>query len=270
VSEKAKAAMPDTNVRFNDADAYERFMGAWSRAIGEKFLDWLAPPRDARWLDVGCGTGAFSDVILAKCAPSAVIGVDPAPAQVEHARKTIPGADFRVADALSLPFGAAEFDVVVSALVLHFLPDRRKAFGEMHRVAKPGSIVAGYTWNRTSTESFAPYAPMARAFKSLGIEPTLSPLVPEASPDGLKATLDATGLRNADIAFVEVTRSFASFDEFWQIQTMTFHPIGKSFAKCSDVERKRLSDAVRQSLPQAADGSVSYSSRAIAYKARRG
>src|SRR6185437_8083466 len=152
-----------------------------------------------------------------------------------------------VADALSLPFGAGEFDVVASALVLHFLPDRRKAFGEMHRVVKPGGIVAGYTWNRTSTETFAPYAPMARAFKSIGIEPTLSPLVPEASPDGLKATLDATGLRNADITFVEVTRSFASFEEFWQIQTMTFHPIGKSFAKCSDgaqtVERRLAASA---------------------------
>jgi len=261
--------MPDTNVRFNDAEGYERFMGAWSRAIGEKFLDWVAPPQHARWLDVGCGTGAFSEVVLAKCAPSGVTGVDPSPAQVEHARKTIPRGDFRVADALSLPFGAGEFDVVDSALVLHFLPDRRKAFGEMQRVAKPGGIVAGYTWNRTSTETFAPYAPMARAFKSIGIEPTLSPLVPEASPVGLKATLDATGLRNADITFVEVTRSFASFEEFWQIQTMTFHPIGKSFAKCSDAERKRLSDALRQALPQAADGSVSYPARAIAYKAIR-
>src|SRR6185437_14140111 len=202
--------MPDTNVRFNDAEGYERFMGAWSRAIGEKFLDWVAPPQHARWLDVGCGTGAFSEVVLAKCAPSALTGVDPSPAQVEHARKTIPRADFRVADALSLPFGAGEFDVDDSALVLHFLPDRRKAFGEMHRVAKPGGIVAGYTWNRTSTETFAPYAPVARAFKSIGLVPTLSPLVPEASPDGLRATLDATGLRDADITYIEVTRSFAS------------------------------------------------------------
>jgi SAM-dependent methyltransferase len=261
--------MPDTTIRFNDADAYERYMGRWSRAIGEKFLGWLAPPRDARWLDVGCGTGAFSEVILAKCTPASVAGVDPSPAQIEHARKAIPGAEFRVGDALSLPFGASEFDIVVSALVLHFLPDRRKAFSEMHRVARPGGIVAGYTWNRTAAETFAPYAPMARAFKSIGIEPTLSPLVPEASPDGLKATLDATGLRDAVITLIEVTRSFPSFDEFWQIQTMTFHPVGKSFAKCSDAERERIRDAVRQSLPQAADGSVSYPARAIAYKAIR-
>lgn len=260
--------MPDVNVVFDDADAYERFMGAWSRAAGEKFLAWLAPPRDMRWLDVGCGTGAFSALIRAHCAPSAMTGVDPSPQQVAHARKTIANADFQVADALSLPFGDEEFDVVASALVLHFLPDRRKAFAEMRRVAKAGAIVAGYTWNRTPEATFAPYAPMARAIKAIGIQPMLSPLVPEAAPDGLKSSLEATGLRDIDITLIEVTRSFACFEEFWQIQTLTLHPVGKTVAKMSDSERSKLRDAVRAIVPPGPDGKISYSARAIAYKAR--
>ena len=260
--------MPDVNVVFNDAEGYERFMGAWSRSVGEKFLAWLAPPQNKRWLDVGCGTGAFSALILARCAPSALTGADPSAQQVEHARRTLPKADFRVADALSLPFGDGEFDVVTSALVLHFLPDRRKGFAEMRRVAKPGAIVAGYTWNRTAEATFAPYAPMSRAIKKIGIQPILSPLVPEAAPEGLKETLEATGLRDIDITLIEVARSYQSFDEFWQVQTMTLHPVGKTVAKMSDAEKSRLRDTVRESVPPGPDGRITYSARAIAYKAR--
>ena len=260
--------MPDANVVFNDAEGYERFMGAWSRAVGEKFLAWLAPPQNKHWLDVGCGTGAFSALILSRCTPSALTGVDPSAQQVEHARKTIAKADFRVADALSLPFGDAKFDIVTSALVLHFLPDRRKAFAEMRRVGKPGAVVAGYTWNRTAEATFAPYAPMSRAIKKIGIDPILSPLVPEAAPEGLKESLEATGLHNIGITLIEVTRSFPSFDEFWQTQTMTFHPVGKTVAKMSEAEKSRLRDAVREIVPPGPDGRITYAASAIAYKVR--
>ncbi|WP_137042630.1 class I SAM-dependent methyltransferase [Pseudolabrys sp. FHR47] len=261
--------MPDVDVVFDNAVAYERFMGAWSRSVGEKFLTWLAPPPNERWLEIGCGTGAFSALILARCAPSALIAVDPSAEQVEHARKLIAKADFRVANALSLPFGDAEFDVIASALVLHFLPDRRKAFAEMRRVAKSGAVVAGYTWNRTPAATFAPYAPMARAIKAIGIEPTLSPLVPEAAPDGLRESLETTGFHDIDITLIEATRTFASFDEFWQIQTLTFHPIGKTIATMSEDQKCKLRDAVRDIVPPGADGSISYSARAIAYRARK-
>src|SRR5438874_13654173 len=93
-------AMPSTQITFDAADDYERFMGRWSRAIGEKFLDWLAPPSNARWLDVGCGTGAFSELIQRRCAPQAIVGIDPSPAQIEYARKKFPGVTFQVADSM--------------------------------------------------------------------------------------------------------------------------------------------------------------------------
>src|SRR5262249_3375913 len=115
--------MSEIKVTFDAADDYERFMGRWSRAIGAKFLAWLEPPNDARWLDVGCGTGAFSDLILRSCAPKSISAIDPAAAQIDYARKALPSVNFQVADSMSLPFGDSEFDVVASALVIHFIPD---------------------------------------------------------------------------------------------------------------------------------------------------
>jgi SAM-dependent methyltransferase len=261
--------MADTNVVFDDAAGYERFMGRWSRAIGEKFLAWLAPPANARWLDVGCGTGAFSQLIVNKAAPSAVSAVDPAPAQVEHAKKLLPNVDFQVAGALALPFEDNVFDIVASALVLHFLPDRGKAFSEMRRVAKPDGIVVGYTWNRNVDSTFAPYAPMARGIKAMGLPVSLSPLVPEADTPGLQATLEAAGFRDIAITKIEATERFRDFDDYWQVQTMTFHPIGKTVATMSDADRNKLRDTMRRTLPAAPDGSIGYASRAIAYKARK-
>jgi ubiquinone/menaquinone biosynthesis C-methylase UbiE len=260
--------MADTQVVFDNAAAYERYMGQWSRAVGEKFLAWLDAPRDRKWLDVGCGTGAFSQLIVDKCAPRALAAIDPAPAQVEHARKVLPQADFRVADALALPLGDGEFDIVVSALVLHFLPDRAKAVAEMRRVARRGGIVAGYTWNRTPEETFAPYAPLVRGLKRIGAPVTLSPLVPEAAPEGLETTLKAEGLRDITIELIEATEGYRDFDEYWQVQTLTFHPISKSVEALSEVKRGELRELMREMLAPAQDGHIRYSARAIAFRAR--
>src|SRR5436190_20221478 len=98
--------MADTAINFSDGAAYERFMGRWSRAVGTIFLDWVAPSPGARWLDVGCGTGAFTELVLDTRSPSAVTAVDPSPAQIDYVRRQplAQRADFRVADAQALPF----------------------------------------------------------------------------------------------------------------------------------------------------------------------
>jgi SAM-dependent methyltransferase len=261
--------MADAKVVFDNAGAYERFMGRWSCAIGEKFLAWLDPPRGVRWLDVGCGTGAFSQLVVDRCAPGALTGVDPAPAQIAHARRALPQVRFEVGDALALPFGNGEFDVVASALVLHFLPDRATAFAEMRRVLAADGTVAGYTWNRTPDSTFAPYAPMARGVKSLGAPLSLSPLVPEAAPEGLQATLHGGGFGEIEIELIEAAESYRDFDDYWDVQTMPFHPIGKTVAALSESDRARLRDTMRKMLPPLANGRISYSSRAIAFKARK-
>jgi ubiquinone/menaquinone biosynthesis C-methylase UbiE len=260
--------MAETQVAFNDADAYERYMGQWSRAIGEKFLAWLEPPSNARWLDLGCGTGAFTGLILKHCAPASVAGVDPAPAQVEHARKTFPAAEFRVGNSMELPFNDNEFDVVASALVLHFIPDRGKAFAEMQRVAKSGGLVAGYTWERSATSKGAPYVPMMKGLQSIGVEPATSPTVPEANLEGLRDSLTRAGFTDIDVKLIEATQGYRSFEDYWQVQTMTFHPVGKSVAALDDKKRGELRGVMLKTLPPDADGKITYKARAVAFKAR--
>src|SRR5271168_3724744 len=103
---------------FTDGKAYERIMGRWSRVAGEIFLDWIDPPKNLHWLDVGCGNGAFTEVLIARCSPAAVTGVDPSDGQLDYAR-TRPGtkmAQFRIADAQELPFANDSFDAASMAL----------------------------------------------------------------------------------------------------------------------------------------------------------
>lgn len=78
--------MSDDEKLFTDGKAYERRMGRWSRIVGEAFLDWLAVPKGLRWLDVGCGNGAFTEVLIARCAPTAVSAIDPSEGQLSYAR----------------------------------------------------------------------------------------------------------------------------------------------------------------------------------------
>lgn len=260
--------MAETQVAFNDADAYERYMGQWSRAVGEKFIAWVAPPKNAQWLDLGCGTGAFTDLILKHGAPASVTGVDPAPAQVEHAKNSFPAAEFQVGNSMDLPFKNGEFDIIASALVLHFIPDRQKAFAEMQRVAKSSGLVSGYTWERSATSKGAPYVPMMKGLQAIGVEPTTSPTVPEANLDGLRESLTRAGFRDIDVTTIEASQSYSNFDEYWQVQTMTFHPVGKTVAALTDSKRNELRDNMRKMLPAEADGSIRYKVRAVAFKAR--
>src|SRR6516225_3895252 len=141
--------MSDDEKLFTDGRAYERRMGRWSRVVGETFLDWLSLPKGQRWLDVGCGNGAFAEVLIARCAPAAVSAIDPSEPQLSYAR-TRPGAklaEFRVGDAQALPYPDRYFDAALMALVISFVPDPMKALQEMMRVVRPGGRIAAYMWD---------------------------------------------------------------------------------------------------------------------------
>ena len=264
--------MTQPRVAFDDADAYERYMGRWSRAIGEKFLAWVAPPKNADWLDLGCGTGAFTELVLKNCAPARIVGIDPSPQQVEHAKKTItaPQAEFRAGTAVYLPFRVGEFDVVASALVIHFIDNRPKAFREMLRVTKPGGIVAGYTWQKSATRADAPYGPLARGVVAIAGSVQQSPVIPEAMPDPLRAALAAENYGDIEVTTIEATQTYRDFEDYWSSQASTFqHPVAKSVAALSEADREKVRDLMRKELPAAADGSITYPSRATAFKARK-
>ena len=104
--------MAEQQIRFDDGAAYERMMGIWSRLAGDVFIDWLAPRSGLRWIDIGCGSGAFSELLIERSAPSEVQGIDPSEGQLAFAR-TRPAArlaEFRQADAMALPFPDNRFD----------------------------------------------------------------------------------------------------------------------------------------------------------------
>jgi SAM-dependent methyltransferase len=260
--------MAEVKITFDAADDYERFMGRWSRAVGERFLAWLDAPASAHWLDVGCGTGAFSELILGRCAPQSLAGIDPSPEQIAYAGKHLAGGTFQVADAAGTPFPDGTFDVVASALVIHFIPDRAKAFAEMKRVLRPGGLVGGYTWKRTATTDFAAYAPMLEGVARIGGEPLRSPVVAEGSTDGMRASLGAAGFTDIAALEIEVAQTYESFDAYWDAQTLPFSPPGRTVARLDDAQRARLRDLLRETLP-AADGTITYTATAVAGKARK-
>lgn len=261
--------MPEVKVTFDDAAAYDRLMGQWSRALGERFLDWLAPPPAQRWLDIGCGAGAFTQLALARCAPTSIVGVDPAAAQIDYARQQTPLAEFRVADAAALPFADGEFDIVASALVINFIPDRTKALAEMRRALRPGGIVTAYLWHRSATANDAPFAPIERGLETIGANVLRPPMRPESTPEGARMALEAAGFSDIAITILEAIRTFRSFEDYWETHCLPIAPPGQSIAALTDEGRTRLREVMHAALPAAADGTVSYSSRALAFKARK-
>src|SRR3546814_6441872 len=130
-------------------DAYEPYVGRWSRSVAREFLNWLALQPDLAWLDIGCGTGALSRAILDGGSPRAVVGVDSSAGYLAHARRRNrdPRATFRIGDAQALPFPDRSFDAAVSGLVLNFVPDGARALAEMRRVLRPGGTAALYVWD---------------------------------------------------------------------------------------------------------------------------
>ena len=260
--------MSERSVYFDDAAAYEAFMGRWSRAAGNIFLDWIAPTKDACWLDVGCGTGVFTELIVDTTSPAAVSAVDPTQVQIEHARRQPVGqrADFQIADAQALPFPDNTFDAVVSALVINFIPDRPKALAEMRRVGRAGGTVAAYVWDFADERS--PGSLLRTGLHAIGIEVADLPGSADSGLDALRSLFERAGFEQIATKTIDVTMSFANFDDLWHEQTLNFGPRGKIVAALSETEHARLIDKVRASLTAGPDGNVAYSARAHAIKAR--
>lgn len=250
---------------FGDGKAYERLMGRWSRLVGEKFLDWLDAPKNLKWLDAGCGNGAFTEVLIARCAPAAVIGVDPSEGQLAFARGRpgAKGAEFRIGDAQALPFPDNSFDAATMALVLVFLPDPAKAARELARVVRPGGIGATYMWE--FPDGFPP-APLAAAMKDLGLTPPVRPSVEVSKRDAMRAIWKEAGFAALETEVIRIRVSFSSFDDFWESNTVPVGPSGKALAEFSPSTRERLKARLRERLPIAADGTIAYEAFANAVK----
>jgi len=253
---------------WHGGDAYERYMGRWSRQVAPRFLSWLDAPAGRRWLDVGCGTGALCAAILAQCAPAAVTGVEPSAGFLANARRGLP-ADVvlhqAAAGALPLPDGAV--DITVSGLVLNFVPDVPAALSEMMRVTAAGGQVAVYVWDyaekmeliRRYWDAAAQVDPAARA-RDQGER------FPICHPKALTAAFDAAGLNQVATSAIDMTLHFADFDDYWQPFLGGQGPAPAHAMSLDEAVRNRLRDVLRASLPQRADGSLQLAARAWAVR----
>src|SRR5215468_6024675 len=191
---KRGTLMGETQIRFEDGAAYERMMGNWSRRAGSIFLDWLAAASDLKWIDVGCGNGAFTELLVERCAPTLVNGIDPSEAQLDFARKRLAArqAKFDLGDAMALPFPADEFDGAIMALVIFFVPDPAKGVAEMARVVRPGGIVAAYAWDVLGG-GFA-LEPIRIELRAMGLKPVDPPSVDASRLEAMRDLWTSAGL----------------------------------------------------------------------------
>ena len=259
--------MAEPQIRFDDGAAYERMMGAWSRLAGESFLAWLAPSRGLRWIDIGCGNGAFTQLLIEHCAPAEVHGIDPSEGQLAFARARPQArmAQFRQADAMALPFPDHRFDAAVMALVIFFVPDPVKGVAEMTRVVRPGGTVAAYVWD--ILEGGAPHEPIHAEIRHMGVRPLLPPSAPASRMTALHDLWRSAGIGDLETRQITVRRTFADFDEFWTINA-TAPSLAPTIAALPSADAALLKQRVRARLPTDAAGHITYEARANAVKGR--
>lgn len=260
--------MAEVTHDFDASAEYDLFMGRWSRAAGIAFLDWLAPPKNARWLDVGCGTGVFTELVLESCAPAQVVAIDPSQSQIEHARRQLIAqtATFRIANAEALPFPDCSFDVVASALVLNFIPGPMRALHEMRRVARPGGLIAAYVWD-FETE-LSPSWPLRVGMRKLGLT---VPEIPGTNVSGLASVRELFArvhLEDIVTTSVDANVSFSNFDELWRTQTTRYSPTTRAIETMAKNDREQLKIVVQELLGSRTSRSPTFRARANAIKCR--
>jgi SAM-dependent methyltransferase len=257
---------------WNDAEVLERYVGRWSRLVAAEFVAWLEVSPGARWLDVGCGSGALTETVLAAADPAAVTGVDTSDAFVEYAagRVTDPRASFSVGDAQALDLPDGSFDAVASSLVLNFLPDPDRGVSEMRRVVRPGGVVAGYVWD------YAGEMQLMRRFWDVALE--LDPAVAEldegrrmrgCNPDDLEALFTGAGLEAVASRAIEVPTVFADFDDYWTPFEGGQGPAPGYCVSLPADRREALRERLRETLPTGPDGAIHLIARAWAVRGSR-
>ena len=254
-------------------DAYEAYVGRWSRLAAREFVEWLGMASGLRWLDVGCGTGALSQAVLDICAPAMLVGIDPSEGFVTHVRRHAadPRAEFRIGDARALPIGDGAFDVAVSGLVLNFVADHAKAVAEMSRAVRPRTgVVAAYVWD------YAGDMQMMRQFwdAAVALDPAARDIdegarFPLCRPEPLRDLFAGAGLVEVDVRAVDVPAVFRNFDDYWSPFLGGQGPAPGYCMSLPEERRHALRERLRGILPSGPDGGIRLTARAWAVRGRK-
>jgi SAM-dependent methyltransferase len=249
-------------------DRYEPYVGRWSRRVASRFLEFLVAPPGGEWLDVGCGTGALSEAVVVEGGADAVTGIDPSAGFIGFARERLDGraASFDVGDAQDLPYAPAYFDVVVSGLVLNFVPDAELALREQHRVVKPGGAVGAYVWDYPRMEMMARFWEAALAVDA-GDVPDEAVRFSGWTDEGLAGRFHEAGFVDIGTTSIEVPTVFADFDDLWAPFLGGQGAAPSYLTTLDDARRDAIRELMRAGVP--ANGPIELTARAWAVKATR-
>ena len=250
-------------------DAYEPYVGRWSRLVAKEFLTWVDVPQGVRWLDVGCGTGALSQTILQTCDPGVVKGIDQSEGFAEYAKSKTndPRVVFEVGNALSLPVNDCDFDVAVSGLVLNFAPQPEKLISEMERAIVDGGMVALYVWDYADKMRFMRHFwDAAAALDPATRELDEGPRFPVCNPDALRDLFQKAGLKTIETRPIDIETHFKAFDDYWDPFLGGQGPAPTYAMSLSEEKRAELREKIREGLPIAVDGSIPLIARAWGIK----
>lgn len=254
---------------WNAGEAYESYMGRWSRPLARRFVEWLAPAAGARWADVGCGTGALTAAICESCAPASVVGCDPSAPFIAHARRVVadPRARFAVAAAEELPDDVTALDYAVAGLALNFLPDPAHAVGAISRRLRGGGTIAAYVWDYAEGIGFL------RRFwdEAVALDAAAAGLdegrrFSICRPDPLRALFAGAGLRDVTLVSLEISTTFRDFDDLWTPFLRGTGPTPAYVTSLTEDGRARLRERLAARLPAEADGSIALTARAWAVR----
>jgi ubiquinone/menaquinone biosynthesis C-methylase UbiE len=255
---------------WESGDSYEPYIGRWSRLVAREFIHWLALPEKRDWLDVGSGTGALSQTILELANPQKLKGMDRSKDYVEFARTQVndPRVEFEVGNAQTLPVESEMFDVVVSGLVMNFVPQPDQMVREMARAVRAGGMVALYVWD------YAGKMQMLRHFWNAAA--ALDPAAREldegwrfsiCNPNSLKYLFEHANLSQVEIRPIDISADFKNFEDFWSPFLGGQGPAPGYIASLDEKRRAQLRERIYSSLPFALDGTIPLVLRAWAAKA---
>lgn len=241
---------------FGDAEAYERFMGRWSRLVAPRLVDFTNLPERGRMLDVGSGTGSLAFAITERKRRARVLGIDPSQEYVAYATSRNPFPDrasFEVGDAQQVHFPDASFDAALSLLVFNFIPDPKKALLELRRVTKPGGTLSAAVWD------YGAGMRMLRTFwdAAVHIDPGAEKLdekrMPLCRAGEMSALWRQGGLENVREQSIDIRMRFESFADYWDPFLLGQGPAGAYVRRLDRDKLQALRNEVklRLSLPAA-------------------